>query len=63
MNRNAQASLEYIMMFAVGMLIAAIIIYRLIGIKGLAKWAGSQMNSTGKEITEGFQNLSNISNQ
>ncbi|SEV93629.1 hypothetical protein SAMN05216170_0974 [Thermococcus thioreducens] len=51
------------MMFAVGMLIAAIIIYRLIGIKGLAKWAGSQMNSTGKEITEGFQNLSNISNQ
>ncbi|WP_297093265.1 hypothetical protein [Thermococcus sp.] len=63
MNRSAQASLEYIMMFALGMLIAAIIIYRLIGIKGLAKWAGSQMNSTGEDISEGLQNLSNISNQ
>jgi hypothetical protein len=46
-------------MFAVGMLIAAIIIYKLIGVKGLAIWAGSQMNSTGEEISENLQNLSN----
>jgi uncharacterized protein (UPF0333 family) len=39
--RRAQASLEYMLMFAVGMLIAAIIIYKLIGVKGLAIWAGS----------------------
>jgi len=58
-NRKAQASLEYISMFAVGMLVAAIIIYKLIGVKGLAIWAGSQMNSTGEEISENLQNLSN----
>ncbi|WP_157723216.1 class III signal peptide-containing protein [Thermococcus barossii] len=59
MGRRAQASLEYMLMFAVGMLIAAIIIYKLIGVKGLAIWAGSQMNSTGEEISESLQNLSN----
>ncbi|NJE06192.1 class III signal peptide-containing protein [Thermococcus sp. M36] len=59
MNRKAQASLEYIMMFAVGMLIAAIVILRLIGVKGLARWAGSQMDTTGAEIGGELQNLSN----
>ena len=59
MRRVAQASMEYIFMLAVGMLIAAIIIYKLIGVKGLAIWAGSQMNSTGDEISENLHNLSN----
>ncbi|NJE75777.1 hypothetical protein [Thermococcus sp. ES12] len=59
MDRNAQASMEYILMFAVGMLIAAIIIYKLIGIKGLARWAGAQMSDTGENISKNLQNLSN----
>ncbi|WP_297438309.1 hypothetical protein [Thermococcus sp.] len=61
MGRKAQASLEYILMFAVGMLIAAVIIYKLIGVKGLAIWAGSKMNTTGNEISENLHNLSNSS--
>ena len=59
MGRIAQASIEYIMMLAVGMLLAAIVIVRLIGIKGLARWVGLQMDTTGADVSRELQNLSN----
>ena len=60
MYKRGQASLEYIMMFAMGMLIAAVVILHLIGVKGLAKWVGSQMDRTGTKIGNGFNNLTNV---
>ncbi|ASJ14208.1 class III signal peptide-containing protein [Thermococcus radiotolerans] len=59
MAKRAQGSLEYLLMVAAGIIIAAVVVLHLIGIKGLARWAGSQMNSTGEEISENLQNLSN----
>ncbi len=59
MFRRGQSSLEYITVMAIGMIIAAIVIYRLIGVKGLAREVGNKMNQTEKELSRSLENLGN----
>ncbi|WP_461865584.1 class III signal peptide-containing protein [Thermococcus sp.] len=51
MVRNAQASLEYLLMIALALIIGAIIISQLIGVKGYAKKAGETISAVNSRIS------------
>lgn len=57
MNRSAQSSLEYIFMFAVGLVIILVIVRYMFGVKGAAREAGEHINATKKDIDTDLNEL------
>ena len=57
MKRIAQGSLEYVFMVAMGLLIIAIIINYLFGVKGAARDASQHINATKRDINNSLREL------
>ncbi len=60
MNRQAQASLEYIFMIALALIIGAIIIVQLIGVKGYARKAGKTISTEESKISSELSGLEGL---
>ncbi|WP_461863868.1 class III signal peptide-containing protein [Thermococcus sp.] len=57
MNKRAQASLEYLFIFALALIIGALIIVQLIGVKGYARKAGKTISTEESKISSELSGL------
>ncbi len=57
MVKRAQASLEYMFMIVLALIIGAIIIIQLIGVKGYARKAGETISSVDSQISSELSTL------